>query len=95
MTLDRSVSTAGYGSVTIVCAERSQNYEASEFLSLEWFDGSTWTTAAQWQQKGWREQFTALPAAAGNNSAFAVRFSGNAKGKQERSKIDNIVVVGS
>jgi hypothetical protein len=95
VTLDRSVSTAGYSSVTIVCAERSQNYEAAEFLSLEWFDGSTWTTAAQWQQKGWREQFTALPAAAGNNSAFAVRFSTNAKGKKERSKIDNIVVVGN
>jgi len=94
VTLDRAVSTVGYPGVTIVCAERSQNYEATEFLTLEWFDGATWNTADQWQQKGWREQFTTLPAAAGNNAAFAVRFSCNAVGKKERSKLDNVVVVG-
>ena len=95
VTFDRSVSTAGYGGVTIVFAQRSQNYESTEFVTLEWFDGSTWNTADQWQQKGWAERFTALPSAAGNNSSFAVRLSCNAKGKQERTKIDNFVVVGS
>ncbi len=95
VTLDRSVSTVGYSGVTIIVAERSQNYESTEFLTLEWFDGSSWSTADQWQQKGWSERFTGLPAAAGNNANFAVRFSTNAKGKQERSKIDNFAVVGS
>ena len=36
-----------------------------------------------------------LPAAAGNNSAFQLRFSCNAKGKQERSKVDDVLVVGN
>jgi hypothetical protein len=89
------VSTVGYGGVTIVFAQRSQNYESTEFVTLEWFDGSAWNTADQWQQKGWAERFTSLPAAAGNNSSFAVRLSCNAKGKKERSKIDNFVVVGN
>ena len=95
VTFDRSVSTTGYGGVTIVCAQRSQNYESHEFLTLEWYDGSAWNTADQRQQKGWAERFTSLPAAAGNNSSFAVRLSCNAKGKQERSKVDNVVVVGN
>ncbi len=93
--IDLAVSTVGYPTIDIYVSERSQNYEASEFLSLDWFDGSTWQTADQWQQKGWRDQLVTLPAAAGNNANFQLRFSCNAKGKLERSKVDDVLVVGN
>ena len=93
--IDLAVSTVGYATIDIYISERSQNYESAEFLSLDWFDGSSWNTADQWQQKGWRDRMVTLPAAAGNNSAFQLRFSCNAKGKQERSKVDDVLVVGN
>ncbi len=93
--IEVSANTVGYATIDIYVSERSQNYESAEFLNLDWFDGSSWNTADQWQQKGWRDQFVTLPAAAGNNAAFKVRFSCNAKGKQERSKVDDFMVVGN
>jgi hypothetical protein len=93
--IDLAVSTAGFATIDIYISERSQNYEATEFLNLDWYDGASWNTADQWQQKGWKDRMVTLPAAAGNNAAFQMRLSCNAKGKQERSKVDDILVVGN
>lgn len=94
-TVERAVSTAGFGAVEVLFASRSQNYESSEWLTLSWFDGATWHQAGQWQQKGWKERRIALPAGAGNNAAFAIRFSCDAVGPKERSKVDEVRVVGN
>ncbi|MBJ78046.1 MAG: hypothetical protein CMJ98_13680 [Planctomycetes bacterium] len=93
--IDLAVSTVGYATIDIYVSERSQNYESTEFINLDWFDGASWNTANQWQQKGWRDRMVTLPAGAGNNAAFQLRFSCNAKGKQERSKVDDVLVVGN
>jgi len=93
--IEKAVDTTGWPTVIVSWSRRSKNYEAQEFLTVEWFDGSTWQLVDASQDTTWGDVSFVLPAGAGNNPAFQVRFSTNAKGKAERSDLDDVKVVGS
>ena len=75
--IDKSQSTAGYTGVQVKYARKSEGINSSGYFAAEWYDGSTWNTlenitgyaSGNYEYKTW-----SLPAAANNNSNFAVRF---------------------
>ena len=93
--ITRAVDTTGWPNVTLEFSRESVNYEAHEFLRVEWFDGANWQPVEDSQDTDWGDMSFLLPAGAGNNGAFQIRFQANSKGKNERSNIDDVVVRGS
>ncbi|MFT7680220.1 MAG: hypothetical protein ACI8QC_004226 [Planctomycetota bacterium] len=93
--ISRSVSTAGYGTVTLEYSRRTRNYDNGEFLAIEWFDGSSWNPVETVSSTSWSDRSVTLPAAAANNSSFAIRFSSNANSNKERGDVDDIRVIGA
>lgn len=91
--MERAVSTEGFNDIHVLFAARSLKYESGEELTLEWFNGTTWMTAGSWDTKSWRIRDADLPPGANDNAAFAIRFSTNAVGKKERSRVDDVFVV--
>jgi photosystem II stability/assembly factor-like uncharacterized protein len=91
----RAVDTSGWNTVTVSYSRRSRNYEAHEFLTVDWFDGVDWQVIDVSQDAIWGEVSFILPPAAGNNPAFELRFSPSSKGKGEWSDLDDVVVAGS
>lgn len=91
----RAVDTTGWNTISVSYSRRSRNYEAHEFLTVEWFDGSQWNALDVSQEPTWSEVSFLLPPGAGNNPAFELRFSASSKGKGEWSDLDDVRVLGS
>lgn len=92
--MERSVSTAGFGSIEIRAARRTAGLESSEWLYVEWWDGSAWSVAAQVRPTAFEQAPIALPAAASNLSNFRIRFRVNANRNDEWADLDVVEVRG-
>ena len=92
--LQRSISTAGHGDIEVRFARRTAGLENSEWLFLEWWNGSAWTIAAQARTTTYAEVTVTLPAAASNRSDFRIRFRTNANRNDEWADLDLVEVRG-
>jgi len=98
--IQRPLSTAGFANVSIEFSHRSLNYEGSESLIVEWFDGANWILVASLTGIDWKEKNYILPSGAGNNPGFSIRFRTTAHGpnsvtgKKKKSHVDDVRVIG-
>ena len=92
--IEKSVSTAGYNTISIVVGRRTNGLDAGEFLYVEWWNGTAWTVAGTVNTTAWATATFNLPAAAANNAAFKFRFRTNANGNSERGDVDNVSLRG-
>ena len=93
--MEKSISTVGFNTITFSVSRRSSGMDAGEFLYLEWWNGTAWTVASTVNTTAWTTPSFTLPAAAANNAAFKVRFRTNANANNERGDIDNVTVRGT
>jgi len=90
-----SVSTAGYTSIHLKFVARTNGFDAGEYVTAEWYDGSNWNIAAQMTSDGsYSPSDTALPSGAANNPNFKIRLSTNTSGNTEWAYLDNVEVTG-
>lgn len=92
--MEKSFSTVGYNTISIVVGRRTNGLDAGEFLYIEWWNGSAWTVAGTVNTTAWASATFTLPAAAANNAAFKFRFRTNANGNNERGDVDNVSLRG-
>jgi thermitase len=92
--LQRSISTVGYGSIEINVARRTAGLESSEWLFVEWWNGSAWTIAAQVRNNAFSQGWISLPAGASNRADFRFRFRTNANRNNEWADIDAVELRG-
>lgn len=97
--LSRTISSAGYQSVTFSYWFRAANLEASagEYVKAEWSaDGVTWTELSSIDDSNdtgdWLQRTHTLPASAANNANFAVRFRANLHNANDDVFIDDVTV---
>jgi predicted phage tail protein len=93
--MEKSISTVGFNTITFSVSRRSSGMDAGEFLYLEWWNGTAWTVASTVNTTAWTTPSFTLPAAAANNAAFKVRFRTNANATNERGDIDDVTVRGT
>lgn len=93
--MERTISTVGFNTITLSVSRRSSGMDAGEFLYLEWWNGSAWTVASTVNTTAWTTPTFSLPAAAANNAAFKIRFRTNANATNERGDIDDVTVRGT
>jgi hypothetical protein len=92
--MEKTISTAGYNTISIVVGRRTSGMDAGEFLYIEWWNGSAWTVAGTVNTTAWATATFNLPAAAADNAAFKFRFRTNASANNERGDIDNVTLRG-
>jgi chitodextrinase len=92
--MQRSISTVGYGSIELNLARRTAGLESSEWLFVEWWNGSAWTIAAQVRNNAFSQGWISLPAGASNRADFRFRFRTNANRNDEWADVDLVEVRG-
>ena len=92
--MQRSISTAGHGTIEINVARRTAGLESSEWLFVEWWNGSAWTIAAQVRNNSFSQGWISLPSGASNRSDFRFRFRTNANRNDEWADVDLVEVRG-
>jgi hypothetical protein len=93
--IERTVNTTGYAAIRLEYSRRTQNLDANERLSVEWWNGSAWQLVESTSATTWAAQAFVLDAAAGNNPGFRIRFRSNANQNNELCDVDNVRVIGS
>jgi len=101
--LVKTISTAGYESITITFYEQTANsFEVSgifggEHVYAEWWDGSTWNQIADISSNSssWREHTVTLGTGANNNSNFRLRFRPSSLNSSDNFYLDAVSVSGT
>jgi len=93
--METGVSTVGYTSIHLKYARRTNNLDAGEYLTAEWFDGADWHIVEQTQEGSWVLKDWALPSGAADNADFKIRFSVNANKNVEFGFVDAVEVTGT
>jgi PKD repeat protein len=95
----RTVSTSGNSNIVVsFWLGTANNLDAGEYLTADWYDGTSWTQLVQVQNPGtntylYYYQYS-LPAAAANNANFRIRFSLNSNTANEYGYVDDVRVTG-
>ena len=92
--LEKSVDTAGYENITFSFEARTQALDAGEYLEVDWYNGTQWINLLQTDVVESTAFDYQLPAGAGNNSDFKIRFFCNI-GEGEYCYVDNVEVNGT
>lgn len=91
--MQKSISTVGYRSITLSIAARTAGLDASEYMTIEWWNGAAWAAVATVNATAWTNQTVALPAGASNLASFKIRFRTNANlPSSEHADIDNLLL---
>jgi thermitase len=93
--IERSISTAGFNSIELRVARRTAGFESSEWLYVEWWNGSAWSIAAQVRPTAFEQVALSLPPAAANLGTFKIRFRTNANRNDEWADLDLVEVRGT
>ena len=93
--METGVSTVGYTSIHLKYARRTNNLDAGEYLTADWFDGTDWNTLEQTQQTAWAFKDWTLPSGAANNPDFKIRYTVNANKNTEFGFVDVVEVTGT
>jgi hypothetical protein len=91
----------------LTCGDAGGGFISREYLKVEWFDGSTWTTLLDINSiTSWTLESYTLPASAGENPNLAVRITAYDShdagsycqvapyGRRDRSQIDDFRITG-
>jgi hypothetical protein len=90
------VSTSGYTGIHLKFAALTNGFEAGEYITAEWYDGSNWHLADQVISNGsWTYSDTTLPSGAANNPSFKIRISCNSNKNTEWARVDAVEVTGT
>lgn len=93
--MTRAVSTVGYPTVTVCYDRTTSGLDSGESLYVEWStNGTSWNAIETTQQTSWASKSFILPAGAGGQSGFRLRFRTNASQTIERADLDAIAIVG-
>ena len=96
--LERTISTAGYSSIEVSFYLGAMQLEAGENVQALWYNGSTWTVLTQLDGviggPVWNSYTYSLPAGAGNNPNFKLRFKVNGSWPTDYGYVDDVVVKG-
>ncbi len=96
--IKRTISTVGYGDITISYYLAADIDDATDAVKAEWYDGSTWHPLGLIQdgdslEDGLLHQYSHdLDAASEENPAFAVRFSLTSTDTGDVAYVDDVVV---
>ncbi|WP_440953811.1 hypothetical protein ACSAZK_08850 [Methanosarcina sp. Mfa9] len=93
-TIEKSIDTAGYENVTFSFEARTEGLDPGKYLAVDWYNGTQWTNLLQTvvtESTGFNYE---LPAGAGNNSDFKIRFLCDI-GEGEYCYVDNVEVNGT
>jgi hypothetical protein len=94
--VETSVSTAGYTNIHLRFVGWTNGFDAGEYVTSEWFDGTDWHIADQLiSNGGYSPSDVALPSGAANNPSFRIRLSTNSSKNTEWAYLDNIEVTGT
>ena len=93
--IEKAVSTAGYSSIHVKYYRMTKNFDAGEYLYVEWYDGTDWNELESTQVSSWgsRQDMT-CGSGANDNSNFKVRFRTNAGSNNESAYVDTVEVTG-
>ena len=97
--LERSVSTSGYVVVTVNYYRKLVGLDIADEFKAKWFDGVSWrvleqTGSSSANDAGYVLKSFVLPASAGNNANFKIRFECTAGAVSEFCRVDNVEIVG-
>src|SRR3989344_4396635 len=97
--LEISVSTVGYGGVTVNYYRRLVGLDSADEFKARWFDGISWhvleqTGSSSANDAGYVLKSFDLPFGAGDNSAFKIRFECTAGATSEFCRVDNVEIIG-
>jgi hypothetical protein len=94
--METSVSTSGYTNIHLKFVGWTNGFDAGEYVTAEWYDGSNWHVAYQLvNQGGYSPIDAALPAGAANNPNFKIRLSTNTDKNTEWAYLDNVELTGT
>lgn len=93
----RAIDTTGFSTITLEYSRRTRNLDAGESFTIEWFNGFNWNTVENIgnTNNAWSDISVQLPAGAGQNPFFQIRFRVNASQGRERGDVDDVRVTGS
>jgi hypothetical protein len=93
--VERAIDTSGFATIQFNYWRRTLRMESGEELFVEWWDGSAWILVESTNATNWVNQSFTLPAAAGNNPDFKIRFRSIASQANEKGDFDDVEVLGS
>ena len=95
-TIEKSISTAGYQAIHVKYARTTNNMNSTEFLFVDWFDGSGWHELEATHDTSWGTvDMVCGGAGADNNPNFKVRFRINGKAANVEAMIDDVEITGT
>jgi len=90
------VSTSGYTAIHLKYAGLTNGFDAGEYITAEWYDGSEWHVADQIISNGvWTYRDITLPSGANNNPNLKIRIGTNSNKNTEWARQDAIEVTGT
>lgn len=91
-----SFSTLNYSIIELsMDAHFRQQEIGCEYMDCQYsINGGAWVSFAQIDQHSWAHYDIPMPLAVGGQSDVRLRFITNAKGKNERAEVDNLVITG-
>ena len=95
-TIEKSISTAGYQAIHVKYARTTYNMSSTEFLFVDWFDGSGWHELETTHDTSWVSvDMTCGGVGADNNPNFKIRFRINGKAANVEAMVDNVEITGT
>jgi thermitase len=89
-----AVNTAGFRDISVSYARRTVNLTGNQRLVAEWWNGRRWSTLESLRTDVYTGVVFRLPSAAGNNSAFKLRFRLNGNNASRKGFVDSVIVSG-
>jgi len=95
-TIEKPISTAGYQAIHVKYTSRTNNMSSTEFLFVDWYDGSGWHELETTNDTSWGTvDILCGGAGADNNPNFKVRFRINGKAANVEAMIDDVEITGT
>ena len=96
--LERTISTVGYNVINFSYYKRLIGLDVADEFKVKWFDGFVWSVLDQTggssaNDANYVYRYFTLPAGAGNNPNFKIRFECTAGAVSEFCRIDNVLVM--
>ncbi|MFC1601438.1 PASTA domain-containing protein [Candidatus Sumerlaeota bacterium] len=95
--IETAIDTTGFSSIHVKYRRETNALDAGEYILVEWYDGSSWTTLETIEDCDFADglQDKICGSGADNNASFKIRFSTSANKTNETSYVDDIQVTGT
>jgi len=92
--LTKSIITLGFSDVQVKYARKTAGLEADEYMLVEWYDGTNWNELERTRDTSWTYVQHTLPAGAGENTKFQLRFATLGVDNKEYVYVDHVEISG-